>query len=384
MINMVDISILEITARDSFPTLGLPNLHLWEPTLQTLAKQTKKSFEVVVVDCFYHERPNYFKEHNYGLRIKHIPAAPNPWSELGLCQTCHQFNKGMVHADGELIFTNADSSMLPPDLLANLWKHYLDGYFVSLGVGADLTYVSDDELKERKMPPDNEHEFSWQAMEIVTNPIITTDWYRFLKFEGKRVSMDDRYEKSFRVGNAEMVHINPTWYFGIGTVSLEAMLKLNGFDLNFDGESALNDIDFGHRLCLAGYKNLAMFRDSYVVEAYAKLGWHPKMKPRIEIKCNWALLLYNYYCNRFRVNEPLSPSDIDRIMHDICGLRCRLQKTCREFYKNRAPFYDKSVLSYFEHWKKNVMSKNIDYVEERELRKSGEDLYSEGTFVNVS
>lgn len=380
---MVDISILEITARSSFPTLGLPNLHLWEPTLQTLAKQTKKSFEYIVIDCFYHERPDYFKEHNYGLRIKHVPAAPNPWNELGLCQTCHQFNKGMVHADGELILTNADSSMIPPDLLANLWRHYLDGYFVSLGFGADLTFAANEELKERKMPPDNEHEFTWQGMKLVNDPPVPTDWYRFLGFEGKRVSMDHRYEKLFRNNVMEMSLINPNWYFGISTVSLEAMLKLNGYDLNFDGDSVLSDIDAGRRLYLAGYKKLAMFRDSYVIEAYAKLGWHPKMKPRIEIKCNWALLLYNWHSNRFRVNEPLSPSDIDRMMHDICGFRCHLQKTCKEFYKNRAPFYDKSVMPYFEHWKKNVMSENIDYLEERELRISGEK-YLEGTFINVS
>jgi len=377
------ISYLQITARENCPTLGLPNLHLWEPTLQTLAKQTFKEIEFIVIDVFYHERPDYFKDHNYGLRIKHVPASPNPWSELGLCQTCHQFNKGIIHADGELIFTDADSSMVPPDLMANLWKHYKDGYFVSLGFGADLTYAADEEVKDRKLMPDGTYEFSWQGMKFYTNPSVPTDWYGFLGFQGKRVSMDHRYEKLFHDSEKQMNIIHPDWYYGISTVSLEAALKLNGYDLNFDGDSVLNDVDFGHRLQMAGYNNLAMFRDSYIIEAYAKLGWHPKMKPRIEIKCNYALMLYNNVTGRYRVNEPLSQSDVDYIIRNVCGVQCNIKTTCQTYYKHRAPFYDKNVLPYYEHWKKKVMPTYIDFEAERELRIAGEK-YQEGTFVNVN
>jgi hypothetical protein len=272
--------------------------------------------------------------------------------------------------------------MVPPDLMANLWKHYKDGYFVSLGFGADLTYAIDEEVKDRKLMPDGTYEFSWQGMKFYTNPSVHTDWYSFLGFEGKRVSMDHRYEKLFHGNQREVQVIPPDWYYGISTVSLEAALKLNGYDLNFDGDSVLNDIDFGHRLHMAGYNNLAMFRDSYIIEAYAKLGWHPKMKPRIEIKCNYALMLYNRMISRCRANEPLSQADVDSIIHDICGHQCNIQETCRTYYKHRAPFYDKNVMQYYEHWKKHVMTTNIDLAEERNMRINAEK-YQEGTFVNA-
>lgn len=376
---MVKISYLQITARNDYPTLGLPDLHLWEPTLQTLAKQTLKDFEFIVIDVFYHERPDYFKEHNYGLRIKHIPASPNPWSELGLCQTCHQFNKGIIHADGELIFTDADSSMIPPDLMANLWKHYKDGYFVTLGFGMDATYA--EELMERKLKSDGTYEFIWSGRPMPEKSPVPTDWYSFLGYKGERVTIDFRYRRLFEGNDREFALVSPTWYYGISTVSLEAALKLNGYDQNFDGDSVLNDVDFGYRLAMAGYDHLAMFRDSYVIEAYAKLGWHSTMKPRIEIKCNYALMLYNRLTGRYRANEPLSQSDIDWIIHNICGFQCDIKTTCQTHYKHRAPFYDKNALSYYEHWKKNVMIQNIDLQAEREACIAGE-AYQEGTFVN--
>ena len=92
-----------------------------------------------------------------GLKIKHIPASPNIWTPHGLVQTCHQFNKGIIHADGELLFFDADSGMLHPQLMENLWKHYQDGYFVSLGFGSDVTFAP--ELQERKLGKDGNYEY---------------------------------------------------------------------------------------------------------------------------------------------------------------------------------------------------------------------------------
>jgi len=359
---MVDISFIEVTARNSFPIVGKPKLHLWEVTLQTLAKQTKKSFEYIVSDIFYEERKDYFKDHNYGLKIKHIPATPNIWNEQGLCQICHQFNKGIIHADGDLLFFCADSNMLHPKLMENLWKHYQEGWFITLGFGSDVSYGP-------KI-----------LLDTARKNIIPTDWYRFLDFYG-HVHMDQRYNQLFENSDKTFTQVNPNWYYGISTVSMEAALKINGFNSCFDPNVTLSDVDFGERLAMAGYDKIGMCRDCYTVEAYAGMDWHPGMKPRTEVFCTNGLLLYNKYSKRYRANEPLSSSDIDQIINYICRERCDVRDVCRTL-PHRGPFYNKNEMALYTKWLKEGLIYSIDLELERELRKEGSD-YTEGTFINI-
>jgi len=370
---LTSISYVTITARADYPTVGRPSLHLFEPTLQTLKNQTFTDFEYIVCDVFYDKRPEYFIDHNYGLQIKHIPAAPNIWQKYGLVQTCHQFNKGIIHADGELLFFDADSSMLHPNLMENLWSHYQEGVFVSLGFGSDLTFTP--ELKRG----------TWQGatMKDARTNVVPTEWYRFLGYNGL-VIMDHRYRKLFENNSLETATIPPDWYYGISTVSMEAALKVNGFNQAFDGDSALNDVDFGNRLVIAGFDRLAMFRDSYVVEAYAGTQWNPQMRTvRPEIKCNNGLLLYNKISGRFRANEPYSKADLDYVINFICGKYCPVKDKCRTL-KHRGPFFNKNEKELYDYWLKHGSTLHLDLELEREMRIDGEeDLYVEGTFVNI-
>lgn len=374
---MIKISYITITARDNFPTEGRPELHLWEPTLQTLANQTFKDFEYIIVDVFYDDRPDYFKDHNHGLTIKHIPAAPNIWHKYGVVQTCEQFNKGIVAADGELLFFDADSAMLHPELMQNLWNHYQEGYFVSLGFGADLTYAK--EIYETQLGSDGQYKFATGAWQGVTDKQankIENSWYSFLGYNGL-VIMDHRYRQLFGNSILNMARISPNWYYGISTASLEAILAVNGFDTSFDGDSALNDVDLGNRLFMAGYKNIAMFRDSYIIEAYAKLGWHQKMRTiRPEIKCNYGLLLYNQLKGRYVANIPVPESEIDYIINVICASNCQVRDKCKTL-PHRGPFFNKNEGELYEYWKKNGLPYRINLREERALRKK------EGTWINV-
>ncbi len=364
---MVKISFIEITARSDFPIYGQPDMHLFEPTLQTLAKQTMKDFEYIPVDVFYHERKDYFKTHNYGLTIKHIPAKPNPWNEFGLIQACHQFNKGATYASGELILMGADCYMYPPNLMETLWEQYEKGYFVSLGFGLDSTY-----LNEQSFP----HFFKMEH--------VPTEWYRFLGYKGN-VHMDHRYHQLFDSQSKMQSEITGQWYYGISSVSMEAYLKLNGFDLNFDSgnRAYLSDCDFGYRLSMAGYK-LAMHKDCYCVEAYTNQAWHKEMKhyPRIEILCNYALLKFNLERKRVRVNNPLSDSDIDWIINHICARICEIKDQCRRECTYRAPFYNKNEMKYYEYWRKQA-NRIINLEDERNKIQDNKEP-CEGTFVNVN
>lgn len=390
---MVKISYLEITARTSFPTIGCGEkdafpLHLWEPTLQTMGVQTLKDFELIFIDVLYEDRPDYFKDHNYGLRIKHIPANPNAWHEKGLVQTCSQFNKGIIHADGELLFTSADSNMYPPNLMENLWRHYKDGYFTSLGFGSDLTYSP--ELYERTLQADGTYKDnvgSWQGAQSLDNS-VPTDWYNYLPFKGK-VIMDHRYRSLFNNPQENHTHrmnyaeIPPNWYYGISTMSLDAALKVNGYDQSLDGDSALNDVDMGNRLAILGY-TLAMFRDSYCVEAYAGTFWNPKMKsPRPEVKCNYGIVQYNKYRRRTRVNDafPSPPLIEAEIIQDICRTRCDLWEKCSTM-PHRGPFYNRNEPELYDYWKNKASQVRINLQYEREDRLDN-SAYTEGSFYNV-
>jgi hypothetical protein len=374
---MVKISYITITARENFPTEGQPELHLWEPTLQTLKNQTFKDFEYIIIDVFYDKRPNYFKEHNYGLKIKHIPAAPNIWYKYGVVQTCEQFNKGIVAADGELLFFDADSAMLHPKLMQNLWNHYQDGYFVSLGFGADLTYSK--ELYEIQLDQYGIYKNipgKWQGVDIKQTRKEEMDWYSALGYKGN-VIMDHRYRQLFENTSKDMQIILPQWYYGISTASLEAALDINGFETMFDGDAAANDIDFGNRLYMAGYKKIAMFRDSYIIEAYAKIAWHKEMRAiRPEIKCNYGLLLYNKFKGKYVANTPLKESDIEYIINDICKTKCEVRDTCKTM-PHRGPFYNKNETELYDYWKKHGLIYGSSLISERIERKK------EGTWVNV-
>jgi len=81
------------------------------------------------VDTLYERRKNYFKNMDLPFPIKHIPAKPNLWREKGLPGISTQYNKGIIHADGELLFFTGDSHMVTETFMENLWTRYQEGYF---------------------------------------------------------------------------------------------------------------------------------------------------------------------------------------------------------------------------------------------------------------
>jgi len=297
-----------------------------------------------------------------------VPSAPNVWFDLRLPQACHQINKGFIHSDGEIIFVNGDSFMYPPEFMENLWKHYQEGYFALSGFGSDVTYYP--------------HETFGKGTKVSLTSIVPTDWYRFLGYEGK-FHMHERYMNYFGKSDLDKMVVPPNQYYGASIISLEAALKTNGFDMNFDGNSpVLADCDLGVRLAMAGYgSKLAMFRDTYCVEALAELKYLNIRTP--SIKCNYALMQYNQRTGRYRANEPLQESDIEWIIKHLClNSECRIAAKSKTFNQDLYPFWIKKEKKLYEYWKEHQLSMNFDLELEREMRKDGDD-YVEGTFTNV-
>ena len=86
-------------------------MHLFEPTLASMKAQTMRDFEIIVVDVLYHTRKDYFKNMDLPFKVKHLPATPNIWLENGFMGICTQYNKGIIYADGELLFFTGDGFM---------------------------------------------------------------------------------------------------------------------------------------------------------------------------------------------------------------------------------------------------------------------------------
>lgn len=381
---MTRISFILITARIDFPYVGRDDLHVFEPTLESFKRQTMTDFEVVVIDALYHRRKDYFKNLDLPFEVKHVPAKPNLWIEKGFPGISTQYNKGIVYADGELLFFTGDSYMVFPDFMEQLWKRYKQGYFGLAWYFFDNSFsMPQGKLKETKKEKFNIAYPDQDAEAPVKR-------YNILGYSGKKVSIEHRYVKAFKNNTREIYPAPWLWWFGCSSASLEAMLTINGFNQNFDGDRMLLDCDVGSRLDLAGYgPRFALFRDIFLIRATTDINkWNPLLdKDRISIKCNYPLIWFNRFFNRYKANsEKLTDKDIEWIKQVFCQRRCPIRELCKREHPWQFPFEHKSGYAghrsskrWFNFWKKHQTIINL--TEEREKRLSGHKKYAKGTFV---
>jgi len=361
------ISYITITVKDDFPFFGRPNLHVFEPTLESLKRQTLADIEWVNVDAQYARRKDYFKDLDLPFTVKHVPAQPNIWLEHKFPGISTQYNKGIIHADGELLFFADDTFMFNSDLFENLWVRYLRGYFPWAWYLHDWSCSTKDVLKTYGQ--------GIGAIDLGLD-------YSFSGYTGKYVVPDQRHEYL----KEKEVYFNPpwTWWCCCSSVSLEAMLKINGFDQRFDGDKSLMDVDVGSRLDMARYGIRAvLFRDLFLVRAAST---YSLFKTTPSIKCNYGLVEHSRGSRRYKANcVPLSDYDIQWIKKVCCQKVCSRIDFCKKNHPWQYPFEHKagykghwSEKKWFNFWKEH--QELIDLENERKLRLSGEK-YTEGTFV---
>ena len=365
------ISFIMITARRDYPYDNRPDLHVFEPTLECFKKQTMMDFEWVIIDALYEQRKDYFKDMKLPFKVKHVPALPNLWIEQGLPGICTQYNKGIIYADGKLIFFTGDSHMVQPDFMENLWVEYQNGFF-------PLAWYSYDHQYEDA---------------LTTHPLraIAPVQYDILGFTGEKSELEHRYLKVFKDNNIHHAHVNWDWWFGCSSASLEAMLKINGFDQKFDGDQMLLDCDVGSRLDLAGYGiRFAMFRNIYLIKIPSDRNWNPAFtKKNVTIKCNLPLIWISRYFKQYKANSMWwAEQGITWIKETWCPTLCPMSKFCQENHPWQYPFEHKdgyeghnSSKEWFEFWKEHQVL--IDLTVEREKRLNGDPKYKTGTFIEA-
>lgn len=383
----MNISFVMITARADHPYTNRPDLHVFEPTLKCLKKQTMTNFEWVIVDVLYDQRKDYFKDiRGLPFKVKHIPALPNLWIEAGFCGISTQYNKGIIYSDGELLFFTGDSHMVLPNFMENLWTRYQQGWFPSAWYMYDHTFSEPQHVAGRLDVESAEERYKKAYPESGRTPIP----YNILGYDGRKVSIEHRYTKSFADPRVQMAPMHWEWWFGVSSASREAMLKINGFNQNFDGDRMLLDCDVGSRLELAGYGlRLALFRDIFLIRAPTDTGvWNPTLKKKgATIKCNYPLIWYNRCWGEYRANDKiLSEQDIRWIKEVWCAKNCPIRELCKREHPWQYPFEHKdgyaghdSNADNFAFWKDHQAV--IDLASEREKRLNGDKKYKEGTFT---
>lgn len=370
---MVKVSFIMITARTDFPYKNRPDLHLFEPTIESLKTQNMKEWgELVVVDVLYDKRKDYFKDKELPFPVKHIPARPNFWLDRGLPGFCEQYNKGIVYADGDLLFFTGDSYMFRPDFLSRMWTAYLQG-------GFPLVWYLFDFGKEPK-------------------PEKTPVPYDIQGFTGENVHVEHRFHDSFKDGG-ESREAPWSWWYGCSTASLDAMLEINGFNLLCEPDQYLLDCDVGSRLNLAGYK-FTLHRELFYVRipTVVKTWSSAVRKAAVSIKCNLPLIWVSRSKNRFKANvEKLTVEDVDWIKWVWCGKWCQIRELCKREHPWQYPFQHKprgesdplskhsartaeSSQEWYDLWFNS--QRLVDLKWERELRVDGDPKYSEGTFID--
>lgn len=334
-----------------------------------------QEFELIIVDKYYSQRKNYFKNLNLPFPIKHVPAYPNYWLEQDMPAVAQQYNKGIIYADGELLFFSADGWIYPPHIMQLAYKLHSQHWIPLAYYITDWTFA--EQITKKELNKENKN---------VKKPTLT---YNYKGYIGKTISVDHRYNQAFN-NNPEQFfpHTWWSWFFsGCACVPLKTVLQVNGFDMNFDGDKMLCDVDLGSRLDLTGNNQFLLHRNFYLIRlALNSL----KMMYKKTIKCNYGLIGYNRYHKNTVANKYyLTQTDVEWIKQDFCGKKCEMKQFCKKNHEWQHPFEHKAGWEHENHfsdhetfleWLDNQQTLNLQH--ERKLRIEGNKKYEEATIIN--
>ena len=326
---MLDISVIMPTARDDYPIIGMPSIHILEPTFHSLKTQTFKDFELIVIDALYPQKRDWIEAQEWSFPVKYVPVHPNHrfWLDRGRWNVCGQLNTGILHAEGELLLRIDDCSEFGEDFLQRFWDGYQIGYFP---LAMHIKYLGGKPArfnkKYRKEGYEAQRPYLYQRLEPDRGEILRQ------LFGEDGLIRDTRYRVVKASGGRMIAPIN--WYYGYSSASLEALLKINGYDELFDGDKSLEDADAGSRLTMAGYGGKFLLDvDHQVIEhehnPIPKSLVTRETKP---IKCNYAIYLINQRKRRWRANaDNLTEEDLKFIVEESLKPPC---SPATDFYED--------------------------------------------------
>ena len=303
------ISCILCTARKDHPIIGLPDVFIFEPTFRSLEKQTFRDFELVVVDALYPKRKAWIEKKEWGFPVKYVPPHPNHrfWLDRGLWNVAGMLNTALLYAEGDLIVRLDDCCEIPDrDYLKKFWEYYESGLFaLAMHVryhGGRPARVNEEYLREG-------YEAKYAQMPKEDRAMLLRRLY------GENgIVRDTRWSTVERQGR---MIAYPEWFYGYSSFSLEAALKVNGFNELFDAVKGQEDQDFGIRLNMAGYKDMFILdKDLWIIE-------HEHLPATVKtpspFKCNYGLIQYEQAKGLYRANDwILTRENCELIRENIC------------------------------------------------------------------
>jgi glycosyltransferase involved in cell wall biosynthesis len=336
---MTSISIIMATARDNYPIVGQPKLHMLKPTIDSLKEQSFKDFEFIIVDALYNKRPKLFQGDPFNsnklpFRVKHVPIHKDHrfWIDRKRWNVCGQLNTALMYCQGELIVRIDDCCEFDSEFIKRFWDGYECGFFPG---AMHIRFING---KPARL--DGEYRDTCYDIKDSRDDI-------FHKIYGENGLIRDLRYDIVNKNGGRMVGTH-NWHHGYSSMSLEIALKLNGYDENLDADKGLEDIDCGSRIEMAGYKDrFVMDVDHQVIEhengSLAKELFNAEAKP---IKCNYTIYLLNRIKKRYRANTgKMSGDDIEFVRRESFRVPCISEGI------DKTHFYDEDCRgSMFETW----------------------------------
>jgi glycosyltransferase involved in cell wall biosynthesis len=314
---MVSISVLLCTARDDFSIIGLPDLHIFNPTFNALLQQSFKDFEVIVVDALYPRRQKWL-DRDWKFPVKYVPVYVNHrfWLDHKRWNICGALNTAILHAEGELLVRIDDCSEFDAFFLQKFWDGYKKGYFP---MAMHVRY-----LEGRPARFDKEYmEKGYEAKYSVTLEKDERAKILHRLYGDEGLVRDTRYP--IVKGRGGRMIAPPDWYYGYSSMSLEAALKINGYNELMDADKSQEDQECGLRLIMAGYRNMfSLDVDHQVIEhEHLPIPSDVVTPNQGNVKCNYALFLLSKNKNRWRANsQRLTDDEIEFVRQESLKPPC--------------------------------------------------------------
>ena len=243
----------------------------------------------------------------------YVPFHPNHrfWLTQRRWNVCGALNTGIIHAEGELLVRIDDCSEFEPDFLRKFWEGYKNGLFP---LAMHVRYL---EGKPARFDRDYAEKGYESKYFDVAHCGVRTEKEEKLEtlrriYGDEGLIRDTRYP-IVKARGGKMI-APPDWYYGYSSMSLEAALKINGYNELMDADKGQEDQECGLRLTMAGYRNMfSLDVDHQVIEHE-----HEPIPERIvardvnNAKCNYAIYLLNQIKNRWRANSELLTEEIGR------------------------------------------------------------------------
>jgi hypothetical protein len=210
----------------------------------SLEKSTFKDFELIISDMLFQRRRETVRKlaSRYSFQVVHVEPLNNPFPVLSYCRTS---NSGIMHARGEVVVFFADYTWVGPRVLEAhaLFHRTQPDERVALMCPHDyITYPS---------PPfhyEND-EIDRYVDDLKAGRLDHYDWSIGDLGEPSTFVRDPKWGGADPKNRMGAGPIGPNYFHAKNeSIKLEALLKVNGWDEEFDGTTPYQDADLAGRL----------------------------------------------------------------------------------------------------------------------------------------